>query len=176
MKFELELVIGETKYKILEDAETHQEFIEKASFFSAIPKSGPNGETDLKLVHRVAQGKYDYYSIISEKAQMEFKLGQSQQKPGALFAKGWEKLYTQDQNQGYQQESVQAPQYERPQVPQMQQAPVAPQPQVPQMQTTGVNHSPPVTSQPVQPAMPAPPPSQTQNQALATDVLKKFGI
>jgi hypothetical protein len=93
MKVQFELVIGENKFTLSEDVENHSDFFKKLHFYSTLPKVGPNGETDLVLTYRVAQKQYEYYSIVSQKAQQEFKFGQSKESKGMLFAKGWEPLY-----------------------------------------------------------------------------------
>ena len=85
--------MGDTEISVMENAETQQEFFEKISFFSSLPKVGPNGETDLKFSYRKTKEGYEYFSIISEKAGQEYKFGQSQKDPGQLFAKGWEDIY-----------------------------------------------------------------------------------
>ena len=55
------------------------------SFYSTLPKVGPNGEEDLVIQHRVAQKQYDYYSIVSPSAKMEFKFGQVKEGKGNLI-------------------------------------------------------------------------------------------
>lgn len=96
MKVQFELTIGENKFTLIEDVENHSDFFKKLHFYSTLPKTGPNGETDLVLTYRVAQKQYEYFSIVSQKAQMEFKFGQLKESKGGLFAKGWEPLYTGD--------------------------------------------------------------------------------
>lgn len=93
MQVQFELTIGENKFTLTEEVENHIDFFKKLHFYSTLPKVGPNGETDLVLAYRVAQKKYDYFSIVSQKAQMEFKFGQSIDSKGTLFAKGWEPLF-----------------------------------------------------------------------------------
>lgn len=97
MKVQFELTIGENKFTLSEDVETHADFFKKLDFYSALPKVGPNGETDLVLRHRKAKTKdgkpCDYYSIVSAKAKQEYRFGQSQGVNGQLFPKGWEPLY-----------------------------------------------------------------------------------
>lgn len=97
MRVQFELMIGENKFTLIEDVENNADFFKKLAFYSTLPKVGPNGETDLVIQHRVAQKQYDYYSIVSKKAGMEFKFGQSKDAKGGLFAKGWEPLYKGDQ-------------------------------------------------------------------------------
>lgn len=96
MKVQFELAVGENKFTLIEDVETHSDFFKKLSFYATLPKVGPNGETDLVLTYRVAQKQYEYYSIVSQKAGMEYKFGQSKDSKGSLFAKGWEPLYQAD--------------------------------------------------------------------------------
>lgn len=100
MKVQFELTIGENKFTLIEDVDSHTDFFKKLNFYSTLPKTGPNGETDLVLRHRIATTKagkkVDYFSIVSEKAKQEFKFGQSQQVKDALFPKGWEPLFQKD--------------------------------------------------------------------------------
>lgn len=93
MKVQFELVIGENKFTLTEEVESNTDFFKKLHFYSTLPKVGPNGETDLQLRFRVAQKQYEYYSIVSEKAGMEFKFGQPKEAKGVLFPKGWEPLF-----------------------------------------------------------------------------------
>jgi hypothetical protein len=96
MKVQFELVIGQSKYTLIEDVESNTDFFKKLHFYSTLPRVGPNGETDLVLRYRVAQKQYEYFSIVSEKAGMEFKFGQPKEAKGELFPKGWEPLYKAD--------------------------------------------------------------------------------
>jgi len=93
MKVQFELTIGQNKFTLEEDVESNADFFKKLHFYSTLPKVGPNGETDLVLSYRVAQKQYEYYSIVSEKAQMEFRFGMSKEGKGKLFSKGWEPLH-----------------------------------------------------------------------------------
>ena len=95
MQVQFKLTVGENEFTLVDEVESHSDFFKKMSFYSTLPKVGPNGETDLVIQHRRAQDKYDYYSIVSKKADMEFKFGQSTVQ-GQLFAKGWEPLYKGD--------------------------------------------------------------------------------
>lgn len=93
MQFQFKVTIGSTEITVIETADSQAQFVEKVSFFSGLPTEGPNGETDLKFLHRTTKEGYNYYSIVSEKAGKEYNLGQSQKVPGELFGKGWEDLY-----------------------------------------------------------------------------------
>lgn len=93
MQVQFKLTIGENEFTLVETVDNHSDFFKKLHFYSTLPKVGPNGETDLVLTYRVAQKQYEYYSIVSQKAQMEFKFGQSKDAKGTLFAKGWEPLF-----------------------------------------------------------------------------------
>src|SRR6185436_20979988 len=99
MKVQFELVIGENKFTLTEEVESNADFFKKLHFYSTLPKVGPNGETDLVLTYRLAQKQYEYYSIVSQKAQMEFKFGQAKDNKGNLFAKGWEPLYNSESSE-----------------------------------------------------------------------------
>lgn len=92
MKVQFNVVIGETEFLMSEEVESETEFFQKLHFYQNLPKTGPNGETDLKLSYRTPKG-YTYYSIVSEKAGMEFKFGQHQGSD-TLFPKQWEPLYS----------------------------------------------------------------------------------
>lgn len=96
MQVQFKLTIGENEFTLVDTVESHTDFFKKMSFYSTLPKVGPNGETDLVIQHRVAQKQYDYYSIISQKAGMEFRFGQAKDAKGTLFAKGWEPIYKGD--------------------------------------------------------------------------------
>lgn len=106
MQVQFELVIGENKFTLIETVENNSEFFQKLHFYSTLPKVGPNGETDLVLTFRVAQGQYEYYSIVSKKAGQEYKFGQSKKNDGSLFGKGWEPLYSAGQEEGREETST----------------------------------------------------------------------
>lgn len=91
MRFTFTVKIGETEFEISDDAANPAEMFQKVAFWQSLPTEGPNGETDLKLSYRTPQG-YEYYSIISEQADQEFKLGQKMGEEGQLFPKRWEPL------------------------------------------------------------------------------------
>jgi hypothetical protein len=93
MQVQFKLNVGRNEFTLVENVESHADFFKKMAFYSTLPKVGPGGEDDLVIQHRVAQKVYDYFSIVSQKAKMEFKFGQSKTAPGSLFAKGWEPLY-----------------------------------------------------------------------------------
>ena len=92
MKFRFTKTIGQTQFTFEDECKDHQEFFEKASFFSSLPSVGPNGETDLVITHRTTK-KGDYFSIRSNKADKEFLLGQYKDKKGSLFPKKWEPIF-----------------------------------------------------------------------------------
>lgn len=99
MKLELKFTVGETELRIEEEVASHGELFSKLEFWSSIPRKGPNGETDLKFVHRVHQG-FDFYEVVCEKAGMRFPFGQRKEPKGVLFPKGWEPLYGQEGEDG----------------------------------------------------------------------------
>lgn len=99
MNIQRKLVVGKNEYTISFDAEDASDFVKIASFLDSLPTQGPNGETDLVFSYRTPKN-YEYYSIVSLAAGMEFKFGQHKERPGSLFAKGWEPLY-----QGEEQEA-----------------------------------------------------------------------
>lgn len=94
IQVEYKLKIGADEFTIKAEAKNEKEFFETMSFYTSLPKTGPGGETDLKLVYRNVKG-YTFYSLVSEKAQKEFQLGQYKEGDG-LYAKGWETLYKKD--------------------------------------------------------------------------------
>jgi len=99
MQVQFELTVGKNKFTLIENVDSHADFFKKMSFYSTLPKVGPNGEEDLIIQHRVAQKQYDYYSIVCPSAKMEFKFGQVKEGKGNLFAKGWEPLYQADSSE-----------------------------------------------------------------------------
>lgn len=180
MQVEYRLKLGQDEFVLKAEVNDEKEFFEKMSFYSNLPKVGPNGELDVKLMFRTTKEGYKYYSILSEKAGMEYKFGQVNEKNGGLYPKGWEPAYGgSNDNSGapasspfptampQPQTNIAPPTFAPP-------AFVAPAPQV--------NMAPPVQqyAPPVQ--QPAAPPVQTQapnQQAVATvanDVLSRFGI
>lgn len=173
-----EKTIGKQKFTFVLNAATHKEFFEQASFYSSLPEKGPNGEEDLQITFRTTKQGHTYYSIICPSAKKEYKFGQSQQKPGELFGKGWEDLYdpTTAQN-GTSQEvntagGLGAPaQAQAVPTPAPQQGLGAPAAQAPVQQA-----APTPTPAPAQTAQPAAaaPAANPQVQAQANDVLSKF--
>jgi hypothetical protein len=182
MQVQFELVVGENKFTLTENVENHSEFFQKLHFYSTLPKVGPNGETDLVLTFRVAQGQYEYYSIVSKKAGLEYKFGQSKKNDGSLFGKGWEPVYNANGNneEGSDDQGI-AP---------GQSVGLGAPASAPPQQTTGIAAAPkvnaaskPVTGLGATAAKPTPAtastasgpiPIQVQNQA--KNVLSKFGI
>lgn len=93
MQFKFKFIVGETAFEIADEASTVQEFFEKVSFWQELPTQGPNGETDLAFHYRKTPNEgYEYYSLVSKKAGMEFRFGQPKKEPGVLFPKGWAKV------------------------------------------------------------------------------------
>lgn len=172
MQVKYDLRIGEDTITIIDDVKNHSDFFKKLSFYQSLPKVGPNGETDLKLVYRNPKG-YEYYSIVSEKAGMELKFGQLTDPKGDLFIKDWEPVY---QGDGQQQQAA------APVVPgvQPQQAVPTPAPAPQQTtpavdNTTGVAQAPQVTAQqPVTPA--APPAGSPQVEDAVAAAMNRFEI
>lgn len=99
MQVQYKLQVGENEFVLTEQVTSHREFFETMSFYSNLPKVGPNGETDLELMYRRAQGKYDYYSIVSKQAGKEFKFGIPKEDAESLFPKGWEDLYSSEKSE-----------------------------------------------------------------------------
>lgn len=106
MQLQFEKIIGKQKFTFVVNAATHKEFFEQVSFYSSLPETGPNGEDDLEIVFRTTKQGHTYYSIICASAKKEYKFGQSQQKPGELFGKGWEDAYDPATAQNGQSQAV----------------------------------------------------------------------
>ena len=178
MKVQFELTIGENKFTLIEDVESHVEFFKKLNFYSTLPKQGPNGETDLVLRHRLATTqagkKVDYYSIVSEKAQQEFKFGQSQQVPGGLFPKGWEPLFKAQQGETTESDDAQASQPATGGLGATSQAPKPASTGGLGSATKTAAPTPTPAAQPVSTPTQTPPPPAVAAQA--SNVLAKFGI
>lgn len=176
---EYRLKLGQDEFTIKADVKDELEFFQRMSFYSNLPKSGPNGETDLKITHRSTKDGHNYYSIVSESAGQEFKFGQL--KPGSgggLFEKGWAPLYKagqedNDQEQAFPSSGAQAPLIGQVAKPTGFQMPTPTAPPVAKAQAVP----------PVVVAKPAPTPIPTvttpvpaATQKTATDVLARFGI
>lgn len=190
MQFSFEIVVGKTKFTITENAENHKDFIKKASFFTALPTQGPNGEDDLKLVHRVTTQGHEYFSIVSETAKKEFKLGQAKDMV-TLYPKGWDDLFVGQneqaapvQQQTQVQQTVAAPVQQAP-APTPQAAAPAPTPvqQAAPVQQAPAPTLPKVNTPPAQQAAPIPTPNISNqattapaNTAAVNAVLQKYGI
>lgn len=98
LNIEYRLKLGQDEFIIKADVKNEKEFFEKMSFYSSLPKTAPNGATDLKLVVRTTK-KGTYYSLISESEKVEFQLGQHKE-GGTMYPKGWIPLYQAEQEQG----------------------------------------------------------------------------
>lgn len=166
MQFLTKVTVGETEIQISGNVESQQKLVEDLAFFSSLPSVGPNGETDLKFQYRKTKEGYEYYSIVSDKAGMEYKFGQSKDKPGTLFGKGWEPKYqTEGNDQAVDTSGVTGF-------------------QAPQASSNNVNMSPTPTPAPAPaPAQvaPSPAPANTQaapanNQQASANILSQFGI
>lgn len=92
------LKLGQDMFEITGDFKTEKEFFQKMAFFSNLPKTAPNGATDLKLVVRETK-KGTYYSLVSESEKMEFQIGQHKE-GDTLYAKDWVPLYQAETEQG----------------------------------------------------------------------------
>ena len=92
MKYEFEKTIGTQKFRFFGDAESPADFFEQVNFFAALPETGPNGSTDVKVAFRDVEGN-KYYSLVCEEEGMEFKLGIHKKNDGSLFPKQWEPMW-----------------------------------------------------------------------------------
>lgn len=93
-QIEYRIKIGQDEFTLKVEAANELEFFEKLSFYSNLPKTGPNGETDLKLSFKLTKENYKYYSLVSEQAGQEYRFGLVNDKNGGLFPKGWHPLYS----------------------------------------------------------------------------------
>lgn len=176
MNFTFKKKIGDTEFEFQESAADIKEFFRKVSFISELPSVGPNGETDLVVMHRTTKTGDEYFSLVSKEADQEFKLGQHKNAP-TLFSKGWEALYKPENEgqaqtsgglgnqQNYQQNAPAGNQQQAPvntglgnqNLGNQQNAQAAPQPQA--------NTSAPAAS-----------PSNNQNNQAYQEVLGKYGL
>jgi len=92
MQVEYKFKIGADEFTIRADVSNHTEFFQAMGFYANLPKTGPNGENDLKLTYRKVR-EYEYYSIVSQEAGQEYALGQYKGDSGNLFEKDWQPLY-----------------------------------------------------------------------------------
>ncbi len=91
MKAILQLTVGDDVLAVEHEIGNIKDLFKFHSMFADIPKTGPHGESDLKLCFRKTQEGFEYYSVVSPKAGMEFMFGQT--KVGQeLFPKGWVKI------------------------------------------------------------------------------------
>lgn len=162
------LKLGQDMFEITGDFKTEKEFFQKMAFFSNLPKTAPNGATDLKLVVRETK-KGTYYSLVSESEKMEFQIGQHKE-GDTLYAKDWVPLYQAETEQGpatfggtakaAPAQAAAAPMFGT-------QAPAAAAPAAPATQTAA-----PTAAAPAAPAAPVSP----AIQQTANNVLSRFGI
>lgn len=173
MQFQFKMKIGQVEFTFVENAATHKEFFEKVAFYASLPKTGPNGEDDLRVEFRSTREGYTYYSLVSDAAGQEYMFGQAKDNPGELFPKGWQAKYVPEQN-AENSNGIQPQVYQEPvqQAPIQQQVVPQTQPPVQQQQVgQGVSQAPQVTSAP-----PAQSTTNPQANNQAADILKNFGI
>lgn len=94
MKYKFTITVGGMPIEIEDEAINQTAFFAQIAPFSSIPRKGPKGfeNSPLEFSHRVAQGEFDYYSIVCRDAGMEFKFGELKKNKGTLFPKGWQKI------------------------------------------------------------------------------------
>jgi hypothetical protein len=188
LNVEYRLKLGRDEFVIKAEVKNEKEFFEQMSFYSNLPRTAPGGSDDLKLVFRTTKKGHKYYSLISEKEKMEFKLGQNlEANGGGLFPKGWQPAYQPDTEDNDQVPQGQPVVGAAPIITQQQQAaypgltnpvvgPSATMPTPVAMPTPPVQQT--VVATAPQ-AAPAPVAAATQNpqvQAIAGNVLARFGI
>ena len=84
--------LGDKTIEIEVRGETQIEVFKELSYWMGLPSTGPNGEQDLQLVHRIVEKdkkKFTYCTILSRKGKKEFQLGQCTDPVGYLFPKTW---------------------------------------------------------------------------------------
>lgn len=115
LQVEYKVKLGQDEFTIRAEVQDEKDFFQKMSFYSNLPKFGPNGENDLKITHRTTTQGYNYYSLVSESAKQEFKFGQVNEKDGGLYPKGWEPLFQKEEQQASQNTgfATSAPQAQR---------------------------------------------------------------
>lgn len=171
MQVQFELQIGQNKFTLIEEVANNKEFFQKLHFYSTLPKVGPNGEDDLVVQFRVAQEKYEYYSLVSEKAGQEYTFGQPKKNDGSLYGKGWQPIF---KGENSEQDDTQEQTHVAPGQSVGLGAPAPQQLQAPPAQTP--KPAAPPASKPVN--KPAAPVTPANNGATpqAKSVLAKFGI
>lgn len=103
MQAKFRLKIGQDEFELNFDVKDEKDFFEQVSFYSGLPKAAPNGATDLKIAFRTTKEGHKYYSLVSEKEKMEFRLGQNKENQGGgLFPKGWQPLYEKETDETQQ--------------------------------------------------------------------------
>lgn len=196
IQVEYRLKLGQDEFVIKGDFKNEKEFFQRMAFFSSLPKTAPNGATDLKLVVRETK-KGTYYSLISEQEKMEFQLGQHKE-GDTLYAKDWVPLFQGEADgeeqapapafgqktqaaapaQGFKtaakQASAPAPAFGQAAPQAATPAPSFNMPQ-PQAQSFAAPAQQAATAQTPAPAAPAPT-TNPQVAAVANNVLSRFGI
>lgn len=160
---QFEVKLGTKKFVINQPISSNIDFFKTLAFYSSLPETGPNGETDLVLQVRYTKEGYMYLSVVSKQAGQELVIGQSQQRPGECFVKDWQPLYNAESANNNQADLLG-----------QQTAPPA-QPQ-PQMMPQNVAQPAAPAAQPQAQAPVAQPENQAQVEQAANDILSEFGI
>lgn len=100
MKIRFTKKVGSMEFEIEQEATTQAGIFDVVEFWSSLPTTAPNGATDLRFAHRVAQD-FDFFEIVSDQEKKRFCFGQRKgdAHKGELFPKGWEDVF---QSEGYQ--------------------------------------------------------------------------
>ena len=95
MQAKFRLKVGQDEFELNFDVKDEKDFFEQVSFYTGLPKTAPGGSTDLRIAFRTTpKDGHKYYSLISDKEKLEFKLGQNKDaQGGGLFPKGWSPLF-----------------------------------------------------------------------------------
>lgn len=104
MKIRFTKKVGSMEFEIEQEATTQAGIFDVVEFWSSLPTTAPNGATDLRFAHRVAQD-FDFFEIVSDLERKRFCFGQRKgdAHKGELFPKGWEDVF---QSEGGYQDHV----------------------------------------------------------------------
>lgn len=95
MKYTATFTIGNTTHTIEQEVGSHKEYFQAAAFWDSLPRVGPNGETDLIIVHRTPKKDGEYLSYIEiqcPSAKKRFEIGEHKQSKRGMYPKtsrGW---------------------------------------------------------------------------------------
>lgn len=96
--FKTTIKLGDTEAEISITSESLPMMLHHLAFIESLPKVGPDGEKDLKLISRVAgEDKHHYLMLRSDKANKEMVLHNFKALPGAMYVTNeWKTIYGRD--------------------------------------------------------------------------------